>query len=223
MVAPGDVVVIDLTFLLESAEKSFRGAPLIVGPQGEDNTVLYGVIRDLLKLRNSAGIGHAITVIGKEANTVSSEGNVRSLVHFLRRFGAAVVYEPTATAAALCKSLASVARWVVTRNRALLQLTSDDFGIILPDAIDGQLEVVTVESLRAGSDIRPDSSTEFLGLDRGRKKSTLHEATGDSASRSAWKSQGASPGRFSCFFTSHEAAARSQRESAIGPSRWHDA
>jgi transposase len=57
MVAPNDVVVIDLTFLLESSEKSFSGAPLIFGPQGQDNTVLYGVARDLLRLRNSVGMG----------------------------------------------------------------------------------------------------------------------------------------------------------------------
>lgn len=41
MVAPNDVVVIDLTFILESSEQSFYGAPLILGPQGDNNTVLY--------------------------------------------------------------------------------------------------------------------------------------------------------------------------------------
>ena len=65
MVTRNDVVVIDLTFLLESSDKSFCGAPLFLGPQGEDNTVLYGVARDLFKLRQSVGIQHAILVIGK--------------------------------------------------------------------------------------------------------------------------------------------------------------
>ena len=67
MVAPNEVVVIDPTFLLESSEKSFYGAPLFCGPQGEDNTVLYGVTRDLLRLRKSVGIANGIIVIGKEA------------------------------------------------------------------------------------------------------------------------------------------------------------
>jgi DNA polymerase I-like protein with 3'-5' exonuclease and polymerase domains len=170
MVVPNDVVLLDLTFVLESSEKSFCGAPLILGSQGEDNTVLYGVARDLLRLRKSVGIGHAIVVIGRESNAVSSEGNVNSLVPFLRRFGAAVVYEPKATAASLWRSLSSAARWVVTQNRALFQLVSDDFGIIVPDVTSGELEIVTVESLKASLGIRPDQVPSFLALTEGGKK-----------------------------------------------------
>jgi hypothetical protein len=56
MVVPSEVVVIDLTFLLESSAKSFCGASLFLGSQGEDNTFLYGVARDLLRIRQSVGI-----------------------------------------------------------------------------------------------------------------------------------------------------------------------
>src|SRR5215471_15489040 len=99
MVAPSDVVIIDLSFLLESSEQSFYGAPLILGPQGENNTVLYGVARDLLRLRKRVGIGRAIVVIGREAAIVSNEATVAGALRFLRRLGVAVVYEPKATAA----------------------------------------------------------------------------------------------------------------------------
>ena len=170
MVAPNDVLLIDLTFVLESSEKSFCGAPLILGPQGDDNTVLYGVARDLLRLRKSVSIGRAIVVIGKETKTVSTEGNINCVVHLLRRLGAAVVYEPKATAPSLCRSLSSAARWAVTQNRVLFQLVSDDFGIIVPDVTRDELEVVTVESLKASLGIRPDQVPSFLALTEGGKK-----------------------------------------------------
>jgi DNA polymerase I-like protein with 3'-5' exonuclease and polymerase domains len=170
MVAPNDVVIIDLSFFLESSEQSFYGAPLILGPQGEDNTVLYGVARDLLRLRKSVGIGRAIVVIGREANIVSNEANVARAVRFLERLGVAVVHEPKTTAASLCRSLSSAARWVVTQNRVLFQLVSDDFGIILPDVTSDELEVVTVESLKARLGIRPSQVPSFLALTEGGKK-----------------------------------------------------
>lgn len=166
----GDVVLIDLTFVLESSEKSFCGAPLILGPQGEDNTVLYGVARDLLRLRKSISIGRAIVAIGKEAKTVSTERNVNCAVHFLRRLGAAVVYEPKATAVSLCKSLSSTARWAVTQNRVLFQLVGDHFGIIVPDVTSDEPKVVTVESLKASLGIRPDQVPSFLALTEGGNK-----------------------------------------------------
>src|ERR1039457_7171080 len=127
MVACADVVVIDLTFLLKSSEQSFCGAPLITGPQGVDNTVLYGVARDLLRLRNSVGIRNGIVAIGREANAVSSEASIDSAVRFLRRLRAIVIYEPQATMASLCRSLSSAARWVLTQDRSLFQLAGEHF------------------------------------------------------------------------------------------------
>ena len=119
MVACNDVVIIDLTFLLKSSEQSFCGAPLIVGPHRVDNTVLYGVARDLLRLRNSIGIRNGIVVIGREANAVSNEASIDSVVRFLRRLRAIVIYEPKATVPSLCRSLSSAARWVLTQDRVL--------------------------------------------------------------------------------------------------------
>jgi hypothetical protein len=164
MVACNDVVIIDLTFLLKSSEQSFCGAPLIVGPQGVDNTVLYGVARDLLRLRNSVGIRNGIVVIGREANAVSSEASIDSILPFLRRLRAIVIYEPKATAASLCRSLSSAARWVLTQDRVLFQLASEDFGVIVPDIAGSALEVVTGESLKTTLGIRPAQVPSFLAV-----------------------------------------------------------
>ncbi len=210
MVAPNDVVVIDLTFLLKSNEQSFCGAPLIFGPQGVDNTVLYGVARDLLKLRRSVGIRHAVVVIGREANAVSNETSIDSIVRFLRRLRTVVVCDPKAAAASLCRSLSSASQWVVTQNTILFQLATGEFGVIVPDIASGALEVVTAESLKITLGIRPS-----------RKETSPHKTTGDSASRGTRRSGGASPGYFSCLFAPNEEAAVGQRERTAGPSLRH--
>jgi len=173
MVALNEVVVMDLTFLLESSEKSFYGAPLFCGPQGEDNTVLYGVTRALLRLRNSVGIANGIIIIGKEAASVSSEKNVNRLVQLLRKLRVAVVYEPKAAAASLCRCLSSAARWVLTQNKVLFQLASNEFGVIVPDMASGGLEVITGEALKVSLGIRPDQVPSFLALTEGGKQAVF--------------------------------------------------
>jgi DNA polymerase I len=165
-----DVVLIDLTFLLESSEQSFYGAPLILGSQGEDHTVLYGVARGLLRLRKSVGIQHGLVIIGSEASAASTEANVGSVLHFLTRLHTPVVYDPNARAGTLCRRLAPSARWVVTQNKAFFQLVSDDFGVIVPDMAGSGLEIVRVESLRASVGVRPSQVPSFLALTDGGKK-----------------------------------------------------
>jgi DNA polymerase I len=165
MVGRGNnVALVDLTFLLEASERSFYGAPIFLGPKGQDNTVLYGVARDLLRLRARLGITHAVVIIGSDANKASSDASICNAADFLRRLGAAVVHEPRATAGSLCKCLASVARWVVTRNRMFFQLVRDDFGVIVPDPARSGAEIITVESLKANLGIRPDQVASFLAM-----------------------------------------------------------
>src|SRR2546426_633177 len=110
MVMRSDVVLIDLTFLLKATEGSFYGAPLILGPQEEDFTVLYGVTRGLLRLRKSVGIKRAIVVIGSEASAVAAEGNINKIVRLLTRLRTSVTYEPKARTGSICKCLAPAAR-----------------------------------------------------------------------------------------------------------------
>ena len=169
IVPPDDLVIIDVIFLLEKSGKSFYGAPLILGRKGEDNTVLYGVTRDLLRLRKNLGIEHAVAVIGREAKTVSTEDTIDRLVRFLRRLHTAVVYEPQTAAASLCRNLLSVAQWVVTRNRVLFQLVSENVQVIVPDGSCGVEEVVSVESLKTSLGIRPAQIPSFLALTQGVK------------------------------------------------------
>jgi DNA polymerase I len=163
----GDVFLVDLTFVLKANEQSFYGAPILLGPQGEDNTVLYGVARDLLRLRKNLGIRNGVVVIGSEATTISSETTINSVLRLLRRFGTVVVYEPKASAGGVCRSLASVARWVVTQNSALFQLVSDKCGVILPNKACDDFEIVALESLKARLGVQPDQVLSLLALTEG--------------------------------------------------------
>jgi DNA polymerase-1 len=164
MVGCGDNVLVDLTFLLEASERSFHGVPIFLGPEGQDNTVLYGVTRDLLRLRAHLGIRNGIIIIGSDANKVSLEANIGNAADFFRRLGVGVVHEPRATAGSLCKRLASVARSVVTQNRTFFQLVRDDFSVIVPDPAGSGPEIITVESLKASLGIRPDQVPSFLAM-----------------------------------------------------------
>jgi hypothetical protein len=169
MVAPNELVLIDLAFLLESSEESFRGAPLMLDLRGQDNTVLYGVARDLLRLRYRLGIQRAIVIIGREAATVSAATSINCVVSFLSRLGVATVCNPRATTVALCRSLSS-AHWILTQNKVLFQLVTGALRIIVPDMASGGLEIVTVESLKSTLGLRPAQIPSFLSLTDGGKK-----------------------------------------------------
>jgi len=171
MVMRGELVLIDLTFLLRSSEQSFYGAPLLLGPQGEDYTVLFGVAAALLRLRTSVGIHNGIVIIGSEACAVCAEANVSRVVRFLNRLHTPVVYDPNARTTTLCRCLAPSARWLVTQNKACFQFVSDALGVIVPDIAGGESEIVSVESLRASLGVRPSQVPSFLALTDGGKNS----------------------------------------------------
>ena len=169
----GAVFLVDLTFVLRANEQSFYGASLLRSPQGEDNTVLYGVVRDLLRLRKNLSIRNAILVIGSEATTVSSEATINRMLRLLRNLRIAVVYEPKASAGSVCGSIASLARWVVTQNRALFQLISEQFGVIVPSNTCGDFEIITPGSLKLRLGVPPDQVLSFLALTEGGSQAIL--------------------------------------------------
>jgi DNA polymerase I-like protein with 3'-5' exonuclease and polymerase domains len=169
MVMLGELVLIDLTFLLRSSEQSFYGAPLLLGPQGEDYTVLFGVVAALFRLRTSVGIHNGIVIIGSEACAVSTEANVSRVVRFLNRLHTPVIYDPNVRTTTLCRCFAPSARWLVTQNKACFQFVSDAFGVIVPDIAGGESEIVSVESLRASLGVRPPQVPSFLALTDGGK------------------------------------------------------
>ena len=93
MVNSKDSFVIDATFLIDASHKAFLGAPILL-VDGEDQTFLFGVIRDFLRLRQSLGINRGVMVVGEDAYRVTLTSNIKKIVSFFEDFGILIIHEP---------------------------------------------------------------------------------------------------------------------------------
>jgi hypothetical protein len=138
--------VIDSTFLLETSHNTLLGAPLVHGSSGRDTTMLFGVARDLLRLRKQLGMRKALIVIGDTESRVPGP-LVSDTIDFLKRLRVPVLYAKGARVGDLCAALTAHCAWIVTGNKAMLQLINDRCGVILPNDGD-ELNVVTMASIK---------------------------------------------------------------------------
>ena len=91
-----DLFLIDSTFLLKASEAAFLGAPLLVDPEGRDHTHVFGVLRDILKLRKRVGIRQAAIIVGQESVAATSEPLLADLLSFLAELRVTVVRDDRA-------------------------------------------------------------------------------------------------------------------------------
>ena len=138
--------VVDSTFLLETSRNSFHGAPLLQDSSGRDTTMLFGFARDLLRLRKQLGIRKALVVIGNDGPCLTNS-LVSDTIDFLKRLRVPVLYAKGVRVGDVCAALVDRCTWVVTGNKAMLQLTSDRCGVILPKK-GNVLNVFTVASIK---------------------------------------------------------------------------
>ena len=157
--------LIDATFLLDDAEKAFFGSAPLVDRYGRNTSVVYGAVRDLLRLRATLGIARGIVLVGADADNVASELNIGLFRDLLQGIGTNVLHEPTVRVGALCRSilLERKATWIVTRNRSLMQLVDARCGVIL--ASEGAApEVINENVLASQYRIRPEQVPSFLAV-----------------------------------------------------------
>ncbi len=83
--------VIDSTFLLETSNSTFHGAPLLHDTSGRDTTMLFGFARDLLRLRKQLGMRKALIVIGDTGSRVPGP-LVSETIDLLKRLRVPVLY-----------------------------------------------------------------------------------------------------------------------------------
>jgi len=138
--------VIDATFLLEATRKTFHGAPLLKDANGHDTTMLFGFARDLFRLRNRLGARNGLVVVGND-RTDLPETVLADVIDFLQRLRVPVVQSNVARAGDLCAGLNSRCNWIVTSNKAMLQLINDQCGIIFPMK-GGEIDIVTNKSIQ---------------------------------------------------------------------------
>jgi len=171
MMSTRETFLIDGTGLFAACHRAFLGARLLV-VGGHDHTVLYGVIRNLLQIRQSFGIGRGIFVIGKEAHTATSVVNIEKTMNVLKQLRIAVVHDPVAPVLDLCLNLAPIAAYVVTYDRSLLQLAAGGRHIILLK--DGsESDVYGSETVLSRFGVKPDLVPAFLALTDGTQPTVL--------------------------------------------------
>lgn len=165
MIDARETFLIDGAGLFAASHRAFRGAPLLV-VDAEDYTFVFGVIRDLLQLRQSLGIARGLFVIGGEAHKVTSSANLERTVTFLKQLGIPVVHDPLASVLDLSLKLAPLATYVVTHDRRLLLLAAGGRRVVLLK--EGfESEVYDSETVLSKVGVRPDLVPAFLALTDG--------------------------------------------------------
>ncbi len=166
-----EVFLIDATVFFEASHKAFMGAPLLV-VNGEDHTFLFGVIRELLRLRQTLGIENGIFVIGEDAYEVTTSTNIEKTAAFLKQLGIPVICDPNTRVIDLCVSLASLATCIVTGDRKLLLLAKNGRRVILLK--DGkEPEVFGSEAVVSTLGVIPELVPAFLALTDGPQPTIL--------------------------------------------------
>jgi DNA polymerase I len=165
-----NIFLIDSTRFLEASQRLFLGAPLLV-VDGEDHTFLFGVIRDLLRLRQKLGINQGVFVVGEEAHQITTDANIEKTVAFLKQLGITVVHDSHVHLLDLCVGLASLVTHVVTQDRSLLQFAKDGRRVILFDK--EAIDVFTCETVVSRFGVTPDSVSAFLALTSGPEHAVL--------------------------------------------------
>jgi DNA polymerase-1 len=151
--------LIDSKFLLETNHNTFHGAALLQDSRGRDTTMLFGFARDLLRLRKQLGMRKAL-ILFDNAGSCSPGSLVSDAIDFLKRLRVPVLDAKDVRVGDLCAALAERCTWIVTGDKALLQLTSDRCGVILPKN-GNDLDVVTVASIKDQIGVNP-SQVPFL-------------------------------------------------------------
>ena len=171
MVNSKDSFVIDATFLLDASHKAFLGAPLLL-VDGKDQTFLFGVVRDLLRLRWSLGIHRGAVVIGKDAYRATLTSNINKIVSFFEDLGILIIHEPDYRVLDVCASLAPHTTRFVTQNQSLLFLGTETRAVIL--LRDGkEPEILTSPDVFSKLGIRTKAIPSFLALTEGPKSTVL--------------------------------------------------
>jgi DNA polymerase I len=171
MIETHETFLIDGTGLFKASHRAFLGVPLLlVG--AEDYTFLFGLIRDLLQLRQSLGIDKGLLVMGVETYKVASATNIERTVLFLKQLGIAAVHDPSARVLDLSLKFISHATCVVTHDRAFLSFAGDGRRIILLK--DGfESEVYDFDSVVSKFGVTPDLVAAFLALTDGPRLTVL--------------------------------------------------
>ncbi|OGQ80308.1 MAG: hypothetical protein A3F90_10725 [Deltaproteobacteria bacterium RIFCSPLOWO2_12_FULL_60_19] len=163
--------LIDASFILERNHEAFLGAQLLVC--GDENyTFLYGVTRDLLRLRQDLGILQGVLVVGRDSGTACAEGCIGRLVDFLSVLGMRILHRPDVSVLDLCAGVAPLASHVISDRQEFLQLVKYDLTVVCPDK-SGGWDILSSTTVKQKFGIEAVQVPSFLALTTGPKSSIV--------------------------------------------------
>jgi DNA polymerase I len=124
--------------------------------------MLFGFARDLLRLRKQLGMRKALIVIG-DTGPCAPGPLVSDAIDLLGRLRVPVVHVKGARAGDLCAALAAHCAWIITGNKAMLQLINDRCGVILLNEGD-EPDIVTAGSIKDYLGVGPGQAACLLAL-----------------------------------------------------------
>ena len=163
--------LIDASFLLERNHAAFLGAQLLVRGDA-DYTFLYGVTRDLLRLRQDLAIFQGLLVIGRDSCTTCADGCIGRLVDFLSMLGMRILYRPDVSVLDLCAGLAPFASHVISNHLEFLQLANRHLTVVCPDT-SGGWDMLSSTTVKRKLGVEAVQVPSFLALTTGPKSSIV--------------------------------------------------
>ncbi len=172
--------LIDSAFLLERARKTFCDSPLLAHG-GKDVTLVFGCLRDFLRLRRDLGMMAGALLVGSAAHALTTSDVIRDLLAILKKLGVACVDAPAKDELQIAGSVSSRFSAVVTADKRFLQLCTEGCNVVLFKKLgQPEFERLSPETVKLATGVAPKQVPAYLGLTDGPAESTL---TGQQAIR----------------------------------------
>jgi hypothetical protein len=174
MVKPESHFLVDAAFIVERTSKMFLGTPLLT-KNGKDHTFTFGCARDFLNLRRTLGMRSCVLLIGKEAYFLATAENTESFIAFLQGLGVHYINDRENSGLNLVGALRSQFTHVVTADKRFLQLSKEDFTIVLlrqPNV--RKWDRFSPEAVKAAMGISPEQVPTYLALTAASKTRALY-------------------------------------------------
>lgn len=166
--------LVDTAFIVERTSKTFWGTPLLT-KEGKDHTFTFGFVRELLQMRRDLGLRNLVLLIGEEAYSFATAETIEHLAGFLRRLGFQYIREGQIPGLNLAGALHLRFSHIVTADKRLLQLSKDDFTIVLlRQSQPREFDWLSPDAIRAAMGINPQQVPAYLSLTAGSKTRALY-------------------------------------------------
>lgn len=174
MVKPERKFLVDAAFIAEWTSKTFFGTPLLT-KGGKDHTFTFGFARDFLKLRRDLGMQSCVLLMGKEAHFHVTAENTENFTAFLRGLGFHYISDRENSGLNLVGALQSQFTHIVTADKRLLQLSKEDFTIVLlRQSNPRKYDWLSPEAVSAAMGINPKQVPTYLALTAASKTRALY-------------------------------------------------